>query len=79
MTLAYWQFEAGTLLPEHSHPHEQITYVTQGMFDLAVEGEIHHLEAGMVIVIPPNARHSGTSVTKSQIIDMFYPVREDFR
>jgi quercetin dioxygenase-like cupin family protein len=49
------------------------------MFDLAVEGEIHHLEAGTVIVIPPNARHSGTSVTKSQIIDVFYPVREDFR
>ena len=78
-TLAYWQFEAGTLLPEHSHPHEQITLVTQGTFDLTVEDETYHLEAGMVAVIPPEVHHSGTSVTRSQIIDVFYPVREDFR
>ena len=79
MTLAFWEFEAGTLLPEHSHPHEQIIYVTEGVFDLAVEDETYHLEAGMVVVIPPNAHHSGTSITRCQIIDVFYPVREDFR
>lgn len=78
-TLAYWQFEAGTLLPEHSHPQEQITLVTQGTFDLTVEDETFHLEAGMVAVIPPEAHHAGTSITRSQIIDVFYPVREDFR
>jgi quercetin dioxygenase-like cupin family protein len=79
MTLADWEFAADTLLPEHSHPHEQITNVLDGVFELTIEGEPHRLEAGMVAVIPPNARHSGKSITGCHLIDIFYPVREDFR
>ena len=79
MTLADWEFTAGTLLPDHSHPHEQITNVLDGVFELTIEGKPHRLEAGMVAVIPPNARHSGKSITECHLIDVFYPVREDFR
>jgi quercetin dioxygenase-like cupin family protein len=79
MTLAHWEFEAGVLLPEHSHPHEQITNVVDGEFELTIEGEPHRLEAGIVVVIAPNARHSGRAITDCRLFDVFYPVREDFR
>ncbi len=79
MTVSYWEFEAGALLPEHSHPHEQITSVIEGALDLTVEGHVNHLEAGMVVVVPPNARHSGKAISPCRVIDAFYPVREDFR
>lgn len=79
MTLAHWEFEAGVPLPEHAHPHEQITNILDGVFELTIEGVPHRLEAGMVAVVPPNARHSGKSLTHCRLFDVFYPVREDFR
>lgn len=79
MTLAHWRFEAGTLLPEHTHAHEQITNVLDGVFELTIEGQPHRLEAGMVAVVPPHARHSGRSITECHLFDVFHPVREDFR
>jgi quercetin dioxygenase-like cupin family protein len=79
MTLAHWEFEAGVLLPEHSHPHEQITNILDGVFELTIEGRPHRLEADMMAVIPPDARHSGKAITDCRLFDVFYPVREDFR
>ena len=79
MTMAYWQFEAGADLPEHSHPHEQISNVMGGSFELTIDGERFDLEAGSVVVIPPNAIHSGRAITGCYVIDVFYPVRDDYR
>jgi quercetin dioxygenase-like cupin family protein len=79
MTLAYWNFDPGVPLPEHGHTHEQVTNVIEGVFELTVEGETMRLEAGSVVVVPPNAIHRGRSVTKCRVIDVFYPVREDYR
>lgn len=79
MTFAYWDFEENTTLPDHSHPHEQVATVIHGTFDLTVEGKTQRLEPGMVAIIPPNARHSGAAITKTHIIDVFYPIRDDYR
>ena len=79
MTLAYWEFEADTPLPEHAHPHEQVTNVITGTFELNTAGQIHRLEAGSVALIPPGVRHSARAITACHIIDVFYPVREDYR
>jgi quercetin dioxygenase-like cupin family protein len=37
------------------------------------------IEPGFIIVIPSNAKHQGKSITDCQLIDLFYPVREDYR
>ena len=78
MTVAYWRFEAGVPLPEHSHHHDQITNVIEGEFDLTVSGKTSRLGPGSVAVIPPHAPHSGKAITECRIIDVFHPVREDF-
>ena len=79
MTLAYWTIEAGAPLPEHSHLHEQVANVIEGEFELTVDGETRRLGPSMVAVIPSNAAHSGKAITNCRIIDVFYPVREDYR
>ena len=79
MTLAYWDFEPGGTVHAHAHPHEQVTNVIEGVFELVVEGEPHRLEPGTALVISPNAEHSGKALTPCKLIDVFHPVREDYR
>jgi len=79
MTVAHWNFEAGSVLPEHAHPHEQIANIIEGEFELTVNGESKILGPGSIVVIASNLKHSGRSVTNSRIVDVFYPVREDYR
>ena len=78
MTFAHWEIEANATLPEHSHLHEQVAYVTEGTFELTVSGETRLLSAGELAVIPENAAHSGRAITYCKIIDTFYPVRQDY-
>ena len=79
MTVAYWTFEPAVSLPEHSHPHDQVTNIIEGEFELTIEGEAEILTAGDYRVIPPDAVHSGRSITTCRIIDVFSPVRDDYR
>ncbi len=78
MTVAFWSFEPGVDLPEHAHPHEQITTMVEGEFELTVDGLTRRMLPGDVAVIESGAVHSGRSVTRCRVIDVFHPVREDF-
>ena len=79
MTFVEWHVTAGALLPEHSHPHEQVTAVQEGEFEMMIDGSKNQLKPGSVAVIPSNVLHSGRAVTDCTIIDVFHPVREDYR
>jgi quercetin dioxygenase-like cupin family protein len=79
MTLAYVEIEAGAALPEHSHFHEQVVNMLEGSFELTLAGEKIRLEPGNVLVIPPHVPHSGYAFTRCRILDVFHPIREDFR
>jgi quercetin dioxygenase-like cupin family protein len=79
MTCSYWQVKAGAVLPEHSHPHEQVANLITGSFEMTVARETSILAPGMVAVIPPEAKHSGRALTDCYILDVFYPVRADYR
>lgn len=79
MTMAYMRIQADAQAPEHSHPHEQITNVVVGTLELTVEGVAKSMSAGEVAVIPPNAPHSARAVTDCLVLDVFHPVREDYR
>lgn len=78
MTIAYWDIEAGSDLPAHSHHHEQIVNLMDGEFELNVAGEPQILKPGMVVVIPSNVEHSGKAITNCKIIDVFSPRRDDY-
>jgi quercetin dioxygenase-like cupin family protein len=71
--------DEGAILPEHSHPHEQWTTMLTGTLELTVSGTAYLLQPGQVLFIPPHSVHSGRAITVCQVIDVFHPVREDYR
>jgi len=79
MTVAHWRIDAGSTVPEHDHPHEQIVNVIAGRYELTVAGKPLTLEPGMVVVIPGGVRHSGRALADSYLLDAWHPVREDYR
>ena len=79
MTFVYWDIKAGAVLPEHSHPHEQVVNVIGGEIEFNLGGEVRVMKPGDVAVVPGDVSHSATGVTDSTVIDVFYPVREDYR
>ena len=79
MTLAFWDISAESALPEHSHPHEQMMYVMEGECDFIVDGETRRVGPGSVVVIPPHAVHSSKPLKACRVLDVFHPVREDYR
>ena len=79
MTLSFVDIQPGAWLPEHSHPHEQITYLIEGELEMVIGGEKMLLTPGMVHVIPSNVPHSAIARTFVKVLDAFSPVREDYR
>ena len=78
-TLSFLHVQPGHVLPEHSHDHEQITVVLEGELELTVGGETVRLTPGMVMPIPSNVPHTGQAITPCYVLDVFAPVREDYR
>jgi len=78
-SLVFWEAKEGSIMPEHRHPHEQITCVLEGELDMQVGGVRMHLIPGSVHVIPPQVPHSAIALSDCRIIDSFSPVREDYR
>lgn len=79
MTISYMNIDAKAKLQTHSHIHEQISSVITGEFKLVVDDISYILKAGDVFSIPSNVPHSGEAITDCYIIDVFTPVREDFK
>lgn len=78
-TLGLVTLEEGSDLPLHHHPHEQITYMLDGKLKMKIGDEEVVLEAGHVQIIPSNTPHSAVALTACTLIDVFSPVREDYR
>lgn len=73
------EIDAGAAFPEHQHPHEQVVNVLDGALELTVAGETRTLRRGDVYVIPPDTPHSGRAIERSLVLDVFAPVRDDYR
>ncbi|MFN5423139.1 MAG: cupin domain-containing protein [bacterium] len=79
MTLGWLNIKAGSTLPLHQHPHEQITLMIEGKMEFCVGEEKCMLEPGVIKIIPSNMPHSAYAHTDCILIDVFNPVREDYR
>jgi quercetin dioxygenase-like cupin family protein len=79
LTIGEVNLDAGTDVPMHDHPHEQVTYVISGRFEFTVGNETTILEPGMAAMIPGGVRHGGRTLTACRVIDVFSPARDDYR
>jgi quercetin dioxygenase-like cupin family protein len=78
MTLARLYLKKGAVVPEHSHPNEQISTVVEGRLLFEIAGQTLVAVAGDSVVIPPDALHRVTAEEDAQAVDVFAPPREDW-
>jgi len=77
--LSEFRLQKGYSIPIHKHPHEQITNVIKGQLQFTLGEETRICKAGEVITIPSNTLHAAKAITKCRAIDIFYPVREEYK
>jgi quercetin dioxygenase-like cupin family protein len=68
----------GSVLPKHSHVHEQTGYLVQGNVLLTIGTEKHNVTQGDSWCIPCNAEHNAQILSDSVAIEVFAPVRDDY-
>jgi len=47
--------------------------------ELTIAGQVHTAGPGTAIIIPGGVRHSGKALSDCRLLDVFYPVREEYR
>ena len=78
-TINFIDVKAGSVIKRHQHIHQQCSFVIEGKFELTVNDIPQLLEPGIFAIIPQNAWHSGIAITDCKLIDIFSPVREDYK
>jgi len=89
-SVRYFRIDPGARLPEHSHPEEQVGYVTQGVLTLVVgdggtvevDGERvetgeHRLDADDAYLVPGGQPHAAANRSDGLVegVDVFAPPR----
>jgi unsaturated pyranuronate lyase len=77
-TLAQIFFPKGAVVPEHTHPNEQVSYIVTGAVRFTLGGDVVDVGAGEVLVIPPNVPHAAEALEETYDLDFFSPRREDW-
>lgn len=72
-------FEPEGTVPLHHHPHEQAGYVAKGAIEFTIGDRKVVLRAGDGYVIPGNVPHACRALEDSVAIDVFAPVREEYK
>jgi quercetin dioxygenase-like cupin family protein len=73
-----FRLQKGSVLPRHTHPHEQTGYLVQGRMRLAIGAEEYEVEVGDSWCIPGGVEHGAHIVEDSVAVEVFSPVREDY-
>ncbi len=78
MTVAKVYLVKGSVVREHSHPNEQLSYIEKGKLLFRMNGEEIIVSAGEVLQIPPHVPHSAEALEETEGIDLFSPPRQDW-
>ena len=70
--------QRGSVLPAHSHPHEQTGYLVKGRILLTIGTDQYDVRPGDSWCIPGGVEHSGDIMEDAVAIEVFSPVREDY-
>src|ERR1051326_2040806 len=79
MTVCRIRLAKGAVVPRHSHENEQVTMLESGALRFVFDGGEKIIRAGDVLPIPPHAPHRVEALEDSLAVDLFSPVREDWR
>jgi quercetin dioxygenase-like cupin family protein len=72
------RLDRGSLLPPHTHPHEQTGYLVSGHMTLRIGGGEAEIRPGDSWNVPGGIEHSAVIHEDSVAVETFIPVREEY-
>lgn len=72
------RLDARCVMPEHSHPQEQIVHILSGRMRLIVQGVPHELATGDSFYLASNVPHGVETIEETRVLDTFSPPREEY-
>jgi quercetin dioxygenase-like cupin family protein len=73
-----FRLEKGSILPDHSHPHEQTGFLIKGRLTLWIGDDRYEVRPGDSWNIPGGISHRAEVHEASVAIEVFSPVREEY-
>lgn len=77
--MCVFRLAQGKTLPMHKHPHEQSGYLVSGHMIMIINGERHEMRPGDSWTINGNLEHGAEIIEDSLAVEVFSPVREDYK
>ncbi len=79
LMLSVVRFEPGSVVLDHSHPHEQMGMLISGRLEFTVGGITRVLGPGDIWRIPGGTAHRVRALDEPALaLDVFHPIREDY-
>jgi quercetin dioxygenase-like cupin family protein len=80
LMLSLVELEPHSRVELHSHPHEQVGLLLEGEFEFTIGEETRRLRPGDMWRIPGGVLHGVVNGDRpSRALDVFCPIREDYR
>lgn len=80
MLMSLVDVPANSVIPLHSHPHEQAGILLKGQLTFTIGDETRVLQEGDMWIIPGGVEHTITAGDEPALaLDIFSPVREDYK
>jgi len=80
LMLSVVTFAPNAVVPDHSHPHEQMGIMISGRAEFTVGGITRTLGPGDIWRIPGGTVHKVVGLDGPAVaLDVFHPIREDYR
>ena len=78
LMMVHVKFVKGAIGYVHTHPHRQVTFVEQGLFEVQIAQNKTVLSKGDTFIVSPNVPHGVVALEEGDLLDVFTPAREDF-
>ena len=72
------ELEAGSIMPEHQHPQEQIMHIISGRMKVNAGSDSRELGPGESIYLAGNVPHGVETLEKTIVLDTFSPPRDEY-
>ena len=80
MMLSLVEMQPGAVVELHSHPHEQVGIVLEGEAEFFIGSESRQMKIGDMYRIAGHVPHRVVAgPTGAKALDVFHPIREDYR
>ena len=67
-TITVFAFDEGEGLSEHTAPYDAFVQILDGEAEITIDGTLHHLGAGEMIIMPANSPHALKAVRRFKML-----------